>query len=242
MRRLGVGLPRPKEPLHRNRADVVLPPACPALASTLVYASSKTSTAALLNSSPNKRRRSPSPSAPPSPPRFSPTSFLISTNESSGSEPLLDSTTWHSLLLLSSSPPPADPSTPLLLPPAFVDPSQSPSPVGIPTAPHAPSSLAPSHPSEPDMRTPTQWTLAEIIKRCSTWEEYVRCRPIGYQRLVDSWALLDERIRKRRYKKPRESQQDVFTHVRSYTQHTTCAHPSGRHAPGGSAAAAVRGR
>ena len=56
------------------------------------------------------------------------------------------------------------------------------------------------------------------MEHCTSWEEYVRFRPVGYRQLSSGWAVFDERIRKRRYKLPREAQSDVFAHVRSYTQ------------------------
>jgi hypothetical protein len=92
-----VGLTKPKQPLHPNRADAVLPssprPPSPVRVTASSAAAAPTS----------KRRRSLSPSASPSPPRVSPTFDLLLSSELDGSSP-----TVRSILLLSSSPPPWD--------------------------------------------------------------------------------------------------------------------------------------
>lgn len=217
-----VGLSRPKQPLHPNRADAIAP-GRPSPAVQCVSTSSFTTAPLWVSTPVAKRHRSRSPSASPSPLlRASPTALVISTNTIRSEQQAFESSpTWHSLLLLSSSPLLPDLSTPRLPPSPLVIPLSRPfsvSPVNLPAAPHVPAPTAPPPVSGPDPPSPSQWTLAEIIENCTTWEEYVRYRPIGYARLRDSWAVLDERIRKRHYKQPRERQADVFTHVRSYTE------------------------
>jgi hypothetical protein len=111
------GLSMPKQPLHPNRANAILPHAAyPRPASGRASVSSSPSAASAgLSTSSTKCPRSPSPSSPPSPFRASPTSFLISaspvrTDECQDASD--SSSTWRSLLLLSSSPPPPEPSPP----------------------------------------------------------------------------------------------------------------------------------
>ena len=172
----------------------------------------------------SKRRRSLSPSASPSPPRVSPTFVLLSSSELDESSPAA-----RSIVLLSSSPPPwgswgpantshTSTSSPH---PDPLGPSRQPSPIHQDdfTASPVPVPAALSHAAVPSPPTlPRLWTLAEVVEHCTSWEEYVRCRPVGYRQLSSGWAVFDERIRKRRYKHPREAQSDVFAHVRSYTQ------------------------
>ena len=216
MMRRRAGLSIPKQPLHPNRADVVVS-AVPAarLVPTPRHVSGPSSTAPLLSSLLTKRRRSPSPSSPLSPPpRGSPTSFLVEFSSSPirSAQPSSESwPTWHSPSLPSSSPPPADP---LPFPPFALGTSLPSLPITLPAASHV---IA--HADACDAaRPPSQWTLGEIVGHCSDLEKYVRYRPIGYQRLTDTWAVLDERMRKRQYKKPKEPQAAAFAHVRSYTE------------------------
>src|ERR1700733_8873105 len=82
--------------------------------------------------------------------------------------------------------------------------------------PHVP--VSPDPLPAPRPASPREWTLAELIERCATYEEYLQHRPIGYARLRKSWAVLDAAMRKRHYKQPREPWPVVFKRVRSYTE------------------------
>ena len=103
--------------------------------------------------------------------------------------------------------------------PIAVQSSRSPSPVNLPQG-VAPQVLAPASPLHTmfHLRLRRKWTLAEIIEHCTTWEKYEYYRPVGYRRLGNGWAVLDEKIRKRCWKHPKELKKDSFSHVRSYTQ------------------------
>lgn len=209
------GLSRPKQPLHPNRANAVLLPARPLPAR--VSTSSTTAPLTPLTS----RRRSPSPSASPSSPRVSRTVTSPLTLSPIRSEQVLEASppVWRSLLLLSTPSPPPDASTLPLPPPLAVHPSP-PSPVNPSVAPRisAQAAATPVHAPGPHPRPPCQWTLAEVIERCTTWEEYLQHRPIGFSALSESWAVLDAAMRKRHYKQPREPWPVVFTRVRSNTE------------------------
>jgi hypothetical protein len=115
------------------------------------------------------------------------------------------------------SSPPSSSTIPLPLPLA-VDPSPASPPVRLPVTPHAPVTVptAPSHAPHP--RSPRQWTLAEILERCTTYEEYLQHRPIGFSGLTESWAVLDKKVRQRHHKQPKESWPTVFTRARSNAQ------------------------
>jgi hypothetical protein len=62
-----------------------------------------------------------------------------------------------------------------------------------------------------------EWTLAQIIERCTTWEEFQFHRPTGSGQLMDTWERIDAAVRRRHSKQPRQHMRDVYAHVHAYT-------------------------
>jgi hypothetical protein len=208
----------PKQPLHLNTADAVPPPGARAPL-TRVISSSSTAPPVLLV----KRRRSPSLSASPSPPPAQhtppprqPSPFSSSFINSAQAASLLG---WQpeDLLHFPSS---RTPSPVLPMPPPAVTVAAhppSPAPISLSIAVPVPAPAAPlSDPPRP--ASPREWTLAEVIERCTTYEEYLLHSPVGDARLRDSWAVLDAAVRKRHYKQQREPLPVAYTHVRAYIE------------------------
>ena len=216
-----VGLPRPKLPLHPNRALApAAPPPTVNSPAGHAPAAERISSPLLSVTLPLKRVRSrslpPSPSSPQTPtsnvlaPRSTPaSSFILSWQPDS---PLSPPCLWT---LARASPPPDPSISPLAAslavttPMCLVDAS-------VPPLPPVPQISSPILRSS----SPRHWTLAEVVKRCTTWEEYQQHRPTGFSALRESWAVVDAAMRKRHYKQPKESWSVVFKRVRSNIQDT----------------------
>lgn len=201
------GLSLPKQPLHPNRATITA-----ALPTPLSTCSSST----VPPEHPTKRPRSPSLAATPSPPR---TPFAVSGHCHTNTDQEVRPLSSHSIVLPclpSDSRPPACFVLPLP-PESPVDPSspETSSVAPLVTAVVFPSP-APSHSLQP--QSPRHWTLAEVVERCTTWEEYLQERPVSFSGMSKSWAALDAAIRRRHYKMRNESRPLAFAHVRSYMQ------------------------
>ena len=222
-RRVGLPPPRGRLPLHPNRAHAALPrpPSSVHSAAGTLLAAESTPPSPASTTLPTKRHRSPSSSpspspASPSPPRTPPPLLATAATTPSSSHippwQLESPHTSHSLLDLARASPPPDPSMPLLT--AFLAGDTVPtysvdaliaSPLQVPQV------LSP----EPSPPSPRYWTLAEVIDRCTTWEEYQQHRPTGFSALQESWAVVDAAMRKRHHKQLKESWSVVFKRVRS---------------------------
>ena len=212
----------PKQPLHPNRADAVAPPGERARLSRVISSSSTAPPVLLF-----KRRRSPSLSASPSPPRAqhsppprqpSPFSSFINPAQAAA---LLG---WEPEVMLHFPSAPTPPPELPMPPPVVAARPPSPAPIPVFIAPPIPPSAAPLNDRIPQPRpaSPREWTLAEVIERCTTYEQYRQHRPIGYARLTESWAVMDDALRKQLYKLRKQHFQQplsaAYTHVRHYIQ------------------------
>ena len=230
-----VGLPRPSRlPLHPNRAHAPLtrPPSSIHSAARALPAPETTSSRAASTTLPTKRRHSSSPS--PSPASPSPASpSLLRTSPSihaSGLAPSSSPIPWwqpesanssHSLLDLARASPPPDPSVPLLT--SLTDDTAPFYTVDAFVPPLLPAPQVPSPVSSPP--SPRHWTLSEVIKQCTTWEEYQRRRPTGFSAMRESWAVVDAAMRKRHHKQPKEPWSVVFTRVHSNMKRSIESNP-----------------
>ena len=220
-------------PLHHNRARTASPsvtaarsrsPIARLLSAASPFPAFAAATFKFASTRPKQRRLlSPSPSPSPypphsprcSPPRPYPASSLLfpaarfSPSPLSSNQPEPQSPR-HWTALLAESPPP---DLPLQPPYAAV----------LPPPAAAPVPAAPFHMPAPDPPA-REWTLAQIIERCTTWAEFQYHRPAGSGQLVDTWERmavavrrLHSKQRKRQSKQHRQCMEDVYAHVHAYT-------------------------
>jgi hypothetical protein len=200
------GLPRPKQPLHPNRAIARPPPSSTAHPLTV-----------LVNTS--IRHSTPPPSSPlPSPPR----SPSPKRSKRSSTPPPVLSLDFHTPVVVNSpsqplTPPPlSDISSPLVLsspapPPILALPLTPPSIPNPPpiTTPVTPQPIPPS-PFPKYSNHEREWLLAEILERCGSYAEYLHYRPGGYTGLVKSWERLDAAMRHRHHRHEEEGWERAF--------------------------------
>ena len=69
----------------------------------------------------------------------------------------------------------------------------------------------------PPAADPSEWTLAQIVEHCTTYEEYVLHRPLGFERRgLESWTVMDRRIRTRHRKDSHRTKRKSISEVFEY--------------------------